>query len=235
MLQGDTLAPFLFIVSLDYTLRRAKARRGASVHPTEACESESLSEDGHWLRLCRRPLAPLWHCEKECKNIGLGLNAKKTKVMPINTKVNEVNVKTINGIQLDVADDFKYLGSWVESGAHYTEHDIRIRRAQAWKVLHDMKKIGKSRLSAKTTCVCSLSRKRSSLLLWSLVSYFTNGTQDRRSLYKNAEGGYQRFLGRPHRTTWHTSSGYRQNQSQKNGPRWSLCPPPWAGCIKFHP
>ena len=45
--------------------------------------------------------------EKECKNTGLGLNAKKIKVMPINTKANEVNVKTMDGTQLDVVDDFK--------------------------------------------------------------------------------------------------------------------------------
>ena len=63
----------------------------------------------------------------------------------------------MNGTQLDVVDDFKYLGSWAAS----TDHDIKARRAQAWKVLHDMKKILKSRFnpSAKTTCVCSLSRK----------------------------------------------------------------------------
>ena len=39
--------------------------------------------------------------------------------------------------------DLKYLGSWVAS----TEHDIKIRRAQACKLLQDMKKIWKSRLS----------------------------------------------------------------------------------------
>ena len=49
--------------------------------------------------------------EKECKNIGLRLNAKKTKVMPINIRANEVNVKTMDGTQLEVVDDFKYLGS----------------------------------------------------------------------------------------------------------------------------
>ena len=49
--------------------------------------------------------------EKECRNTGLGLNAKKTNVMPINIKANEVNVKTIDGTQLDVVDDFKYLSS----------------------------------------------------------------------------------------------------------------------------
>ena len=33
--------------------------------------------------------------EKECKNIGLGLSAKKTKVMPINIRANEVNIRVV--------------------------------------------------------------------------------------------------------------------------------------------
>ena len=49
----------------------------------------------------------------------------------------------MDGTQLDVVDDFKYLGSWAAS----TNHDIKAWRAQAWKVLHDMKKIWKSRLT----------------------------------------------------------------------------------------
>ena len=43
--------------------------------------------------------------KKECKKIVLGLNARKTKVMPLNVKANEINVKTIDCTQLDVVDD----------------------------------------------------------------------------------------------------------------------------------
>ena len=101
--------------------------------------------------------------EKECKNIGLGLNAKKTKVMSINIRANEVNVKTMDGTQLAVLDNFKYLGSWAAS----TEHDIKIRRAEAWKVFARHKEDLQVKIipSAKTTCVCSLSRRRSPLWL----------------------------------------------------------------------
>ena len=44
--------------------------------------------------------------KKECKNIVLGLNARKTKVMPLNIKANEINVKTMDCTQLDAVDDF---------------------------------------------------------------------------------------------------------------------------------
>ena len=80
--------------------------------------------------------------EKECIRIGLGLNAKKTKSMPINIKEEDV-IETLNGTQLEVVKDFKYLGSWVAS----TERDMKIRRAQAWQALHKLKKIWRSGLS----------------------------------------------------------------------------------------
>ena len=155
VLQGDTLAPFLFIVALDSALRRAiegreeelgftlqkrASRRVAAKMVTDLDFADDIALLSDTVE---QACTLLLVVEKECKNIGLGLNAKKTKVMPINIKANEVNVKTMDGTQLDVVDDFKYLGSWVAS----TEHDIKVRRAQAWKVLHDMKKIWKSRLS----------------------------------------------------------------------------------------
>ena len=155
VLQGDTLAPFLFIVALDSALRRAiegreeelgftlqkrASRRVAAKMVTDLDFADDIALLSDTVE---QACTLLLVVEKECKNIGLGLNAKKTKVMPINIKANEVNVKTMDGTQLDVVDDFKYLGSWVAS----TEHDIKVRRAQAWKVLHDMKRIWKSRLS----------------------------------------------------------------------------------------
>ena len=141
VLQGDTLAPFFFIVALDFVLRRAiegheeelgftlqkrASRRVAAKMVTDLDFADDIT-----LLSCtvEQACTPLLVVEKECKNIGLGLNAKKTKVMPINIRANEVNVKTMDGTQLDVVDDFKYLGSWAAS----TDHDIKVRRAQAWK------------------------------------------------------------------------------------------------------
>ena len=154
VLQGDTLAPFLFIVTLDCALRRAiygreeelrftlqkrASRRIAAKMVTDLDFADDITL---LFDTVEQACTLLLVVEKECKNIGLGLNAKKTKVMPISVRANEVNVKTMDGTQLEVVDDFEYLGSWAAS----TERDIKTRRAQAWKVLHDMKKIWKSRL-----------------------------------------------------------------------------------------
>ena len=78
--------------------------------------------------------------ERECKKIGMQLNAKKTKVMAYN--INDTTITTLDGTVLDVKDDFKYLGAWIAS----TDQDIRIRRALAWNALHNMRKVWKSQL-----------------------------------------------------------------------------------------
>ncbi|KAJ8342801.1 hypothetical protein SKAU_G00327290 [Synaphobranchus kaupii] len=49
---------------------------------------------------------------------------------------------------LKVEEDFRYLGAWISSSLK----DIKTRRAIAWKVLHDMRRMWKSELSRKIKC-----------------------------------------------------------------------------------
>ena len=44
---------------------------------------------------------------------------------------------------MEEVQDFKYLGSWVSS----TEHDIKVRKALAWKALNTMSRVWKSGIS----------------------------------------------------------------------------------------
>ena len=50
--------------------------------------------------------------------IGIDINSKKTKFMPLNA--GDETVATLDGSLLEVVDDYKYLGGWIAS----TEHDI---------------------------------------------------------------------------------------------------------------
>lgn len=102
MLQGDTLAPFLFIIVLDYALEQAivgreeelgftltprKSRHIPAVTVTDldfadniALVSNSVEQASSLLR----------HVERECKKVGLHLNAKKTQIMAENVANVEV-------------------------------------------------------------------------------------------------------------------------------------------------
>jgi len=89
-------------------------------------------------------------------------------------------------------DDFKYLGSWVAS----TEHDIRTRRAQAWKVLHDMKKIWKSNLSPQ------LKRRVFVASIESVLLYGCEAWTLTKQMELNIDGVYTRMLRKVINVSW---------------------------------
>merc|ERR1712002_1093162 len=85
--------------------------------------------------------------ETECAKIGLTMNAKKTKAMFYNVPPQKIG--TIEGQEVEQAlvgstgeQDFKYLGSWVDS----KDRDISARKAAAWQALNKLGNIWKSDL-----------------------------------------------------------------------------------------
>ena len=152
VLQGDTLAPFLFIIVLDYALRRAMADgkeeelgftitpRKSRRHPKEVLADLDFADDIALLSdAIEQAQELLLRVEKECKKVGLGLNGPKTKYLAYNIEVPTI-LRTREGVILEQKDDFKYLGSWVNE----SEKDIAVRKALAWKALNDMDKIWRS-------------------------------------------------------------------------------------------
>ena len=139
VLQGDTLTPFLFIIALDYALRCAingheeelgftLSKRASRRVPAKMLTDLDFADDISLLsdtveKACRL----LSEVERQCSRIGLGINAKKTKVMPINADEPVVRVTTLDGTPLEIVDDFNYLGAWIAS----TQQDIKVRRAKA--------------------------------------------------------------------------------------------------------
>ena len=154
VLQGDTLAPFLSIIVLDYALRQAigdseeelgftltprRSRRHPTVSLADLDFADNISLLSNQIEQAQELLIRV---ERSCMKVGLGLNAKKTKFLAYNIEGN-LSLRTDNGDDLERQDDFKYLGSWVDS----TEKDVRIRKAQAWKSLNGMQKIWNSKMS----------------------------------------------------------------------------------------
>ena len=157
VMQGDTLAPFLFVIVLDYALRKAingkesdlgftlHERRGRR-HP-EICICDLDFADDIVLISNEIHQAQLLLCqvELECKKVGLGLNVKKTKSMFFNVDVSLLSTVAGEIVKQSLTEsgeqDFKYLGSWSEQ-----DRDINTRKALAWKALNQMDKIWKSEL-----------------------------------------------------------------------------------------
>ncbi|XP_072025049.1 uncharacterized protein [Amphiura filiformis] len=146
-LQGDTLAPFLFIVVLDYVLRKAmegnEERLGFTLEPRKSrriCPRTitylDFTDGSALLADNLKDAQELLHLvEAAAQKVGLGMNAKKTKAMLS-------LIKTLDGSELEIVRDFKYLGSWTAS----SEKDFNIRKALAWKACNIMDKNWKSNL-----------------------------------------------------------------------------------------
>ena len=150
MLQGDTLAPFLFVICLDYVLRisvdkcneygltleLARSRRFHTKKITDADYADNLAPLSDNSYNAQKQFHIL---EKSAAFIGLHVSATKTEYMCYNQ---DSTIETLNKILLKKIDDFVYLGSNIAS----TEKDVLIRISKAWSALDRLRVIWKSTL-----------------------------------------------------------------------------------------
>ncbi|MCP4494507.1 MAG: reverse transcriptase family protein, partial [Gammaproteobacteria bacterium] len=159
VLQGDTLAPYLFIIVIDYlmtitfedvdevpgfTIKPARSRR---VKAEKLADTEFADDVALITNTIKEAQSLLDSLESAAKTVGLQINESKTKYLAINTHHQDEDHPAIHssnddGDGIELVDDFVYLGAWIAS----TEHDFKVRKAKAWAACHKMKKIWKSDL-----------------------------------------------------------------------------------------
>ena len=146
VLQGDPLALFLFIICLDCALRSAITdsdghtlkRRRSSRHPAVVLPDLDYADDIALLENTIKSAQDLLNrVEKACQDVGLFLNAPKTKYMHLNPSTNTTLVSS-DGSPIELVQDFKYLGGYTDSG-----YDMNTRIGQAWSALNSLDKSGK--------------------------------------------------------------------------------------------
>ena len=139
VLQGDTLAPYLFIICLDYVLRTSidkirengfeLTKKRSKRYPAKTITDAHYADDLALLANTPNQAETLLHSlERVAAGIGLHVNAHKTEYMCYNQTV---NITTLDGASLRRVDKFTYLGSSVSS----TENDIDTRLTKAWTAI----------------------------------------------------------------------------------------------------
>ena len=151
VLQGDTLAPYLCIICLDYVLRTSidkikensfeLTKKRSRRYPAETITDTDYADDITILANTPAQAETLPHSlEQAAAGIGLHVNAHKTEYMCFNQTG---NISTLDGSFLKLVDNFTYLGSSVSS----TEKDIATRLTKAWTAIDKLSIIWKSDLS----------------------------------------------------------------------------------------
>ena len=135
VLQGDALAPYMFIVALDYTIQLAiqtptsygfmlcKSRNRR--HPTVVISDTDYADDIALLSDSIEQAEIVLHqVESAGKLIGLHINERKTEYIIFNQDGAEI--KSPDDHKLNCVDDFEYIGSWINSCKK--DVDVRINK-----------------------------------------------------------------------------------------------------------
>ena len=192
VLQGDTVALYLFIICLDYVLRTSidkirensfeLTKKRSRRYPAKTITDADYAGDIAILANTPAQAETLLHSlERAVAGIGFHVNAHKTEYMCFNQTG---NISTLDGTSLKLVDKFTYLGSSVSS----TEKDIDTWLTKAWTAIDKLSVIWKSVLIDKM--------KRSffqaavvSILLYGCTTWtLTN------RLEKKLDGNYTRML-----------------------------------------
>ena len=152
VLQVDTLAPYLFIICLDYLLRTSidkmkddgfKLTKERIRYSAQTITDSNYADDIALLANTPAQAETQIHSlEWEAAGIGLHVNAHKTEYMCFNQRG---DISTQNGSSLKLVIKFTYPGSSVSS----TEIDINTRLAKAWTGIDRLSVIWKSDLIDK--------------------------------------------------------------------------------------
>ena len=192
VLLGDTLAPYLFIICLDYVLRTSidnirengfmLTKKRSRRYPAKTITDADYADDIALLANTPNQAETLLHSlERAAAGIGLHVNAHKTEFMSFNQKG---DISTLDGTSLKLVDKFTYLGSSVSS----TEKDIDTRLMKAWKAIDRLSIIWKSNLTDK------MKRSFFQAAVVAILLYGCTTWTLTKRLEKKLDGNYTRML-----------------------------------------
>ena len=200
VLQGDTLALYLFIICLEYVLRTSidkikengfeLIKKRSRRYPTKAITDADYADDIAILANTPNQAETLLHrMEKAAAGIGLHVNAHKTEYMCFNQTG---DISTLDGSSPKLVDKFTYLGNSVSS----TEKDIDTQLTKSRTAFDKLSIIWKSDLTDKMKRNFFPSRGCIDTAIWMhyLNANKTTGDKAIRQLHKNVASNIEQVL-----------------------------------------
>ena len=192
VLQGDTLAPYLFIIFLDYVLRTSidkirengfeLTKKRSRKYPAKTITDADYTNDIAILANTPNQAETLLHSlEWATTGIGLHVNAHKTEYMCSNQTG---DITTLDRTSRKLMDKFTYLGSSISS----TEKDIDTRLTKAWTAVDRLSIIWKSDLTDE------MKRSFFQTAVVSILLYGCTTWTLTKWLEKKLDGNYTRML-----------------------------------------
>ena len=192
VLQGDMLAPYLFIICLDYMLRISidKIRENGfkltkkrnRKYPAKTITDADYADDIAILANTPNQAKTLLHSlERAAAGIGLHVNAHKREYTCYNQTG---DISTLDAAPLKLVDKFTYLGSSVSSA----EKDINTGLTKVWTAINKLSIIWKSDLTDK------MKRSFFQAAVVSILLYGCTTWTLTKRLEKKLDGNYTRML-----------------------------------------
>ena len=211
ILQGDTLAPFLFIIVVDYILRMSIDQinskglqltpRRSSRYPATYLTDTVFADDIALISESLENAQSLLHSLEEAANcVGLYLNETKTEFLTKGISYINNGISTIRNSKLKQVEDYKYLGSSICSSIK----DFNTRKGMAWSACNDLHKIWSSELSE------SLKIKIFRSTIEPILLYGSETWTMSKRMEQRLDGTYTRLLMRAKNLSWKTHPTKRQ-------------------------
>jgi len=201
VLQGDTLAPFLFILVLDYVLRISvdslnnkglklkarQSRRNPSLFVTDLDFADDLALFSESIKHAEDLLHSL---ETAASQVGLYCNEGKTEFLCSSNEMRAL--KSLNNVNIKRVNDFKYLGSYIND----SEHDFIVRKSLAWKACNKLNKVWQSNLPKE------LKLQTFKTLIEPILLYGSETWTMSRKMERSIDGCYTNLLRRVQNLHW---------------------------------
>jgi len=167
VLQGDTLAPYLFVLVLDMVLRKVFAgnseaglvlrprqgtRTRTTAHAIHATDLEFADDIVFFDSSTAGLQATLLHLETEAALVGLTANfgANKTEIMQYGDAHPHTPVVSLHGKKVELAKKYKYLGYPLDHSKAVSATAVEGRIGKAWSAIVALGEVWKSGASTTT-------------------------------------------------------------------------------------